>query len=54
MRFPFPVKQSVFLEAALIFIERNRFVLEEMEFQGGEFLSVGADLPGNAAAAITA
>lgn len=37
MRLPFSVKQSIFLEAALIFIERNRFVLEEMEFQGVSF-----------------
>lgn len=35
LRFPFPVKQSVFQEAALIFINKNCFVLE-IEFQGAK------------------
>ena len=34
VRLPSAVKQFVFQEAALIFIKRNCFVLQEMVFQG--------------------
>lgn len=33
VRLPFPVKRSIFQEAAVIFIKRNCFLLEEVEFQ---------------------
>lgn len=47
VRLPFPVKQPIFQEAALIFIKKYCFVLEEMEFQGVKMeFFYGLRLPG--------